>query len=107
MPDVLVVLADRRRVSAAQASLDGGQGRWTGGWTAPWPDGISPEQNPQAAGEWLKSQWSSGGLTAKSVWMVMCREDIVLRHLELPAAPDEELADLVRFQAAGRSAVPI
>jgi len=106
MSDVLIVLGDRRRVTAAQASIDNAQ-RWTGGWTSPWPEGMLPGQNPQAAGEWLKSQWLAAGLTARSVWVVMSREDIVLRHLELPAAPDEELADLVRFQAAARSAIPI
>lgn len=107
MSDVLIVLGDRRRVSAAQATVEGGHARWTGGWTSPWPDSISPGQNPQAAGEWLKSQWSAAGLTARSVWVVMSRDDVVLRHLELPAAPDDELADLVRFQAAARSSIPI
>jgi hypothetical protein len=107
MPDVLVVLGNKFRISAAQASLDGASARWTGGWTSPWPEGVTPAQNPKAAGEWLKAQWAAAGLTAKSVWVVMSREDIVLRHLELPSAPDEELPDLVRFQAAARSSVPV
>jgi hypothetical protein len=107
MADVLIVLGDRRRVAAAQVNVDNAQVRWTGGWTSPWPEGMSPGQNPQGAGQWLKAQWSAAGLTAKSAWVVMSREDIVLRHLELPAAPDEELADMVRFQAAARSAIPI
>jgi len=107
MPDLLVVFGDRRRIAAAQAVVDGANVRWTGAWSGPWPEGVSAAQNPKAAGEWLRSQWSGAGLTAKSVVVVMPREEVVLRHLELPAAPDEELADLVRFQAAARSAIPI
>jgi hypothetical protein len=107
MSDVLIVVGDRRRVSAAQAAIDGGHARWTAGWTSPWPESVSPAQNPQAAGEWLKAQWAAAGLTARSVWVVMSREDVVLRHLELPNAPDDELADLVKFQAAARSSIPI
>lgn len=39
--------------------------------------------------------------------VVLPREGIVVRRLELPDAPDEELPDLVRFQAATKSAAPL
>uniref|UniRef100_A0A7C4LP27 Fimbrial assembly protein n=1 Tax=Schlesneria paludicola TaxID=360056 RepID=A0A7C4LP27_9PLAN len=107
MADLLIVTGERQRMAAAQVAVEGGRARWLGGWTATWPDGVSPTLNPKAAGEWLRSQWSGAGLSARLVWIVVPREEIVLRHLELPVVPDEELADLVRFQAAARSAVPL
>lgn len=104
MPDILLVTWDRRRVSACQMLMGG---RLVGGWTQPWPEGMQPLQSTQAAGEWLRTQWQSAGLTATAVWAIVPREEVVLRHLELPAVPDEELADMVKFQTASRSSVPL
>ncbi len=105
MPECLIVCWDRQHVSAVQADTHGGTARLTGGWTGVFPENIVPAQNPRAAGEWLRGQWQAAGLTAKSVWLMMPREDVILRHLELPAIPDDELPDVVRFQTAGRSSV--
>jgi hypothetical protein len=108
MLDVLIVTWDRRQVSAVQAAGFGESARLSGCWSAEWPEAVpTPLQNPQAAGLWLAEQWRSAGLTAKPVWLVVPREDVILRHLELPQVTDAELPDLVRFQAAARSAVPI
>lgn len=107
MPEFLIVCWDRQHVSACQADAHGGSARLTGGWTGVFPEGMVPSQNPKAAGEWLRNQWQSAGLTAKSVWLMMPREDVILRHLELPAIPDEELPDIVRFQTSTRSAVSL
>lgn len=106
MPEVLVVTSDRQRVSALQTS-EGEGGRIAAVWTGEWPEGKTPAQNPEGAGAWLRGEWSSAGFTARSVWVIVPREEVVLRHLELPNAPDEELPDMVRFQAASRSSVPL
>lgn len=107
MPEFLIVCWDRQHVSACQADTHGGSARITGGWTGSFPEGMVPSQNPKAAGEWLRNQWQTAGLTAKSVWLMMPREDVILRHLELPAIPDEELPDIVRLQTSTRSAVSL
>lgn len=108
MLDVLIVAWDRRRVSAVQAAGYGESARLSGCWSAEWPESVPPPlQNPQAAGKWLAEQWRAAGLSVRSVWLVVPREDVILRHLEVPQVTDEELPDLVRFQAASRSAVPI
>ncbi len=107
MPEFLVVCWDRQHVSACQADAHGGHARLSGGWTGVFPEGMVPSQNPRAAGEWLRTQWQTAGLTAKSVWLMMPREDVILRHLELPAIPDEELPDIVRFQTSTRSSVSL
>lgn len=107
MPEFVVVTWDRTRVAAAQAVVSGEQVRLVAGWWGTWPEGQVPALNPTAAGAWLRDEWQKHGLTAASVWAVLQREDVVLRYLELPQAPDDELADLVKFQAAARSSVPI
>ncbi|GIX04860.1 MAG: hypothetical protein KatS3mg114_0729 [Planctomycetaceae bacterium] len=107
MPELLMVVLDRQHVTVGQAEVEGHHARWKGGWRAAWPDGQNYHQNPKAAGEWLKSQWSQARLTARSAWVFLSRDDILLRPLELPLAPDEELPDLVRFQAASKMAVSL
>jgi Tfp pilus assembly PilM family ATPase len=108
MLDVLIVTWDRRRISAVQAAGFGESARLSACWSADWPEAVpTPLQNAAAAGEWLAGQWRTAGFTAKSTWLIVPREDVILRHLELPKVDDAELPDLVRFQAASRSAVPI
>lgn len=106
MTTSLIVTWDKVRVSALQAEQDHAP-RISTAWTAPWPEGIQPLTHPEMAGKWLAEQWRSTGITAKTLHVVLPREDVVLRHLELPQAPDDELADLVRFQASSRSTLPI
>ena len=100
MTSMLIVTWDRRRAYALQAD----SGTVSAAWTEEWPEGVT---FAQGAGPWLQQEWSRAGLSAQSLWVVLPREDVVLRHLELPQAPDDELPDLVRFQASGRSTVPI
>lgn len=107
MPEFLIVCWDRQHVSACQADAYGGSARITGGWTGVFPEGMVPAQNPKAAGEWLRNQWQAAGFTAKAVWLMMPREDVILRHLELPAIPDDELPDIVRLQTSTRSSVAL
>jgi hypothetical protein len=52
---------------------------------------------------WLAEHHCSGG----PVTLVLPREGFVLRRLKLPAAPIDDLPDLVRFQTATRTSAPI
>ncbi len=72
-----------------------------------WPDSSRPEDSTRVAGDWLKSQLKSSGISSRNVHLVLPRELLVARRLELPEAPDSELPDLVRFQAAARSTTPL
>lgn len=106
MTSTLIVTWDRTRVSVLQADT-AHTPRLSAAWTATWPEHFQPLAQPEIAGKWLADQWATAGITAKPVHVVLPREDVVLRHLELPQAPDDELADLVRFQASSRSTLPI
>ncbi len=72
-----------------------------------WPADADVETAPAVLGDWLKAQLAEHGIHARRTILVLSREEVVTRRLELPAAPDEELPELVRFQAATRSATPL
>lgn len=59
------------------------------------------------AGESLRVWLQQSGLNASETIVVLPREAVVLRRLQLPQVPVDELPDLVRFQAATRTASPI
>jgi len=65
-----------------------------------WPEGIDPNTAPQRAGEWLKGELASRGFSAKPALVSLPRESVVVRPLELPNVPDDEVPDMVRLQAA-------
>lgn len=65
-----------------------------------WPEGINPLDAPARAAEWLKGELSSHGFTAKQAVVSLPRETVVVRHMELPPIPDDELPEMVRLQAA-------
>lgn len=73
----------------------------------PWPAAVDRETDPVGMGVWLREQLNAAGINADQAVIVLPREDVVTRRLELPEAPDEELPELVRFQAATRSATPL
>ena len=76
-------------------------------FTLSWPESIDVTETPEAAGEWLKEQLAGLGVSSRQVLLTLPREDAVVRHLELPAVSDEELPDLVRFQASTKSALSL
>ncbi len=71
-----------------------------------WPEGIDPARAPDAAAQWLKGELTSKGFSGKQAVVSLPRETVVVRHLELPNIPDDELADMVRLQAATQVTLP-
>lgn len=74
--------------------------------TLRWPSPLSAE-SVTANGEWLKGELAKQGIIEKQLKLLLPREDIVLRSLELPPAAPAELPDMVRLQTAAKSTVPI
>lgn len=72
-----------------------------------WPENLQPAESPKEAGQWLAQSLKEAGATADSALVVLPRESLVVRRLDLPNAPDTELPDLVRFQAATKSSTPL
>ncbi|MCA9074546.1 MAG: hypothetical protein KDA93_05900 [Planctomycetaceae bacterium] len=72
-----------------------------------WPDDADLRKQPGALGQWLANSLRAEGVTSEAAHVVLPREAIVVRKLDLPNAPDEELPDLVRFQAATKSSTSL
>ena len=72
-----------------------------------WPQAIDRETDAPTLGDWLRRELSKAGFAATDAIIVLPREDVVTRRLELPNAPDEELPEIVRFQAAAKTTTPM
>ncbi|MBX3443488.1 MAG: hypothetical protein KF774_13865 [Planctomyces sp.] len=72
-----------------------------------WPATARPEDSASAAAEFLKEQLAAAKIGARQAVVVIPREQVVVRRLDLPDVPDEELPDLVRFQAATKAATSL
>lgn len=57
--------------------------------------------------EWFAHFLSEKKITTRQVIVTVPRESAVVRRLELPEAPDEELPQIVRFQAAAKSSLSL
>ncbi len=63
------------------------------------PSQPGPDQPPVDVGQRLAAALAARGLGKSDVLVAVGRTNVELRQLSLPPAPDEELPDMVRFQA--------
>jgi Tfp pilus assembly PilM family ATPase len=107
MPSLLSLDWNRDALGCVEADVTGGQVRVLRIGRFDWPAAIDRDTDAPTLGDWLKQQLRSIGVQAEETILVVPREEVVTRRLELPAAPDEELPELVRFQAAAKSTTPL
>jgi len=72
-----------------------------------WSADSRPFEHAEAAGKQLRVELDRAGIAANQAIVSLPREEAVVRLLELPECTDDELPELVRLQAATRSAVPL
>src|ERR1700722_10365310 len=72
-----------------------------------WTAEARPFEHAEAAGKQLRLELDRVGVAATKALVSLPREEAVVRLLELPECSDDELPELVRLQAATRSAVPL
>jgi Tfp pilus assembly PilM family ATPase len=72
-----------------------------------WKADARPSEHTEAAGKQLRAELDRAGIGATHVLVSLPREEAIVRLLELPECTDDELPELVRLQAATRSAVPL
>ncbi|MBA3312659.1 MAG: hypothetical protein M3552_00060 [Planctomycetota bacterium] len=82
-------------------------GKGRGDQVAVLPIGTIATADPAATGKWLRTELASKKIGGKRATIVLPRSAAILRKLALPQVPDEELPDLVRMQAATKSATPL
>jgi hypothetical protein len=107
MSNLLVLELQPDRVVGLEASVGRDGTKILRTISCVWTDDTRPDADATRAGEFLRSQLTQAGATSQQVLFVLPRESVVARKLELPDAPDEELPNLVRFQAATRLATPV
>lgn len=107
MPHYISIDWEPDNLTGVEASVSDGSARVRRCFNFDIPEGIDLEEEPQRAGEWLAASLKEAGVGTDEVLVVLPREAIVVRRLELPNAPDAELPDLVRFQAATKSSTPL
>ncbi|HUG91230.1 MAG TPA: hypothetical protein VML55_10370 [Planctomycetaceae bacterium] len=103
MSDFLAFDWDRHQLSCVVAHVSKSRVRVEQCFRLTWPDGLDPDAAPERAGNWLKDELRRRGVSARQVLVSLPREEAVVRRLELPNAPDDELPDLVRMQAATKA----
>jgi len=94
---------ERRRLCGVLAESSGARAQLRHQFAIPWTDDSDPLQFPMKATELLKQAVAQSRLQPTRTVICLSREDVILRHLTVPDVPDEELPDLVRFQAAARA----
>lgn len=68
---------------------------------------LEDDRAPVELADELKAWMRQHHVTGGPATLLLPREGIVIRRLELPQAPENELPDLVRFQSAAKSSLPI
>src|SRR5438270_6607005 len=64
-------------------------------------------QDPAAVGAAISELWRQTGLRSRDVRVGLTGSRVVVRVVDLPAMPDEELAGAVRFSAADHIPIPL
>jgi Tfp pilus assembly PilM family ATPase len=98
MPDVLAIHWDKRRLRVVEATI---------GSTVQVTQSFLVEVPEPLTSNWLRDALKRQGVTARQAIVCLPRDEAILRQLELPDAPDDELPALVHFQVSTRSTTPL
>ncbi|MBC8291303.1 MAG: pilus assembly protein PilM [Planctomycetes bacterium] len=104
MAEVLAIDWAATRVCGVQADVSPGSLKIQNSFSFDVPEGMS---DPAELGPWLQKELKAARISAKSVLLSVPREEVVVRHMELPPVDEAELPELVRFQAASKSTIPL
>jgi len=107
MAEFLSLEWGNQQLCGVEASLERGRVRISRCFVLAWPEETNPVEQPLQAGRWLKEELKRLHVQARQVLISLPREEAVMRPLDLPDAPDNELPEMVRFQAATKSTVPL
>lgn len=103
MADFLVLEWDPQCLRGIDVHVSGGAVQVRHAFEMPQPSG---HEQP-ALKSWFTHYLAEKHITTKQVIVTLPRESVVVRRLELPDAPDAELPQLVRFQAAAKSSLAL
>ena len=104
MPEFIALDWETSELNGIHAEVSGSGVRVLQCFCLSWPTEIDAIAEPQAAGKWLQAELKRLGIHSRQLLVSLPRDDTVVRQLDLPDVPDEELPDLVRLQAETKSA---
>jgi hypothetical protein len=107
MSEIVIINWEIEQLGGVEARAVRGDVQVVRSFRARWPEGFDPEHDPAETGGALRRALAGQGVTATKALVVLPREAVFARGLDLPQAPDEELPDLVKFQAAAKSSTPV
>lgn len=107
MADYLALNWDKLELTGIEAQVTGASVLVKRSFQIVWPDEVSPAQDPITAGSWLKQEFTRLNLSAKNVLISFPRHESTLRLLEIPDVPLDEVPEIVYFQTATKSSVPL
>ena len=99
MPKVIALEWDQRLLTAVEAEVGRNGPRVLRGLPWQWPSQLDPLEEPEQAGALLLQQLEQQGFRARETLVALGRNEVVVRRLQLPAVPEEELPAVVRLQA--------
>lgn len=105
MPELLAIDRETHRIRGVLADVGTGSVRIRNTFSVELPENL--HDSPGELGSWLRDELRKVGINARQAIVSLPREDVVVRHLDLPPATDDELPELVRFQAAAKSTVSL
>lgn len=100
MADYIALDWEEHRISGVEASVSRSGTEIGKTFQFEWPEFLRDAQDSRERGEWLKTQLDAAGVSGNQVLVSLPRDNTVIRPLDLPDAPPEDIPDLVRFQAA-------
>jgi len=107
MADYLAINWDKSKLTGIEAHVGVTSVSIKRAFEITWPDQHRPAQDPVSAGSWLKNELHRLGVSAKQVLISFPRHDSTVRLIEIPDVPLDEIPEIVRFQTATKSSVPL
>ena len=102
--DWLALEWDDQHVTAVEGRVRAGRVWMRRCLCAQWPNNLQVWEEPVEAGHWLREELDKAGITARRVVVLLPRERVALKQLQVPSASDDELPGMVLFQAGVQSA---
>jgi hypothetical protein len=99
MPEFIAIDWETSQLNGLHAEVSSSGVRVQQCFCLSWPTEIDAIAEPQAAGKWFQAELKRLGIRSRQVLVSLPRDATVVRQLDLPDVPDDELPDLVRLQA--------
>ncbi len=106
MPAFLAIEWEHEHVCGVQAELTPGRVRIERTFVIRKPS-TSGSSSGALPVEWLKPELVKLGIGESQTLVTLPRDEAIVKRLELPEVPDDELPVMVRFQAGAKSSVPL